>query len=617
MAFPPQFLDEIRARVPLSEVVGSGVRLQRRGAEYVGLCPFHQEKTPSFTVVESKGFYHCFGCGAHGDVIRYVMESEKLSFPETVERLAGRAGLAMPERSPAQRERERRVATLHDVLEEACEWFRRQLAGKAGAGARDYLAGRGVERGTWERFRLGYAPEGPRGLIRHLETRGIARDLMAEAGLIAGGRDGREPVDRFRQRLVFPIGDRGGRTVGFGGRAMDDHPAKYLNSPETPVFHKGHVLYGFAEARKPAHDAGTVIVVEGYMDTVVLSQAGLRHVVAPLGTALTEGHLALLWSMADEPVLCFDGDTAGYQAACRAVDRAFPVLKAGKSLRFALLSGGQDPDDLVRARGAGAMREVIDGAIPLMDMFWRSRTLGQSFATPERRAALERDLMVSSERIADTTVRHYYRGEIRQRLRDAFAGSWSSDRRRRMRQRGRLDRRRMDVWSHGRSVEVTPRLPGGPAGPRGMAERALIALPLLNPGLLERVAESLAAVTFVDPRHESMQKCLVDALGSGENLDSAALADHLKAAGLAGLLKEISGTAAASLYVIDSVDMAESLWRHAHELHQCRDVLGEEIHADAGAWEDNPTDEAWQRLIAKVVEREGWQARVPASGNDG
>ncbi len=614
MSFPPHFLDEVRARIPLSEVIGSGVRLQRRGSEYVGLCPFHQENTPSFTVVESKGFYHCFGCGAHGDVIRYVMQTENLSFPETVERLAGRAGLAMPERSPRQRERERRAATLHDVLEEACQWYERQLAGKAGSQARSYLSGRGVSRATWERFRLGCAPDDRDHLIRHLAGKGIARDLIVEAGLSVGGDDGRDPIDRFRHRLIFPIGDRSGRVVGFGGRAMGDQKAKYLNSPETPVFHKSHVLYGFAQARRPAHDAGTVIVVEGYMDAIALSQAGMRHVVAPLGTALTEGHLALLWSMADEPVLCFDGDAPGYQAACRAVDRALPILKAGKSLRFALMSDGRDPDDLVRISGAAAMQAILDGAIALMDMFWQSRTQGQVFATPERQAGLERELLTVVERIADSTVRHYYRNEIRQRLKAAFGSARLPGGRRRPSQRRKLDRRNMDVWSHGRSVEPTPTgIPGnGPAGERGLAERAMIALPLLNPGLLERIAEPLADVTFLDPRHESAQKCLIEAFEAGENLDSEAIEDHLKTAGVHGLLREFSGTAVSSAYVIESVGKAESLWHHVHDLHQCRNVLGEEIRAEADAWEDNPTEMAWKRLRAKIEEREGWQDRVLA-----
>ncbi len=612
MSFPPQFLDEIRARIPLSEVIGSGVRLQRRGSEYVGLCPFHQENSPSFTVVESKGFYHCFGCGAHGDVIRYVMQTENLSFPETVERLAGRAGLAMPERSPGQRERERRAATLHDVLEEACQWYEQQLAGEAGSQARSYLSGRGVSHATWERFRLGYAPYDRNHLIRHLAGKGIARDLIAEAGLAKGGDDGRDPIDHFRHRLIFPIGDRSGRVVGFGGRAMGNQKAKYINSPETPVFHKGHVLYGFAQARRPAHDAGTVVVVEGYMDAIALSQAGIRHVVAPLGTALTEGHLALLWSMVDEPVLCFDGDAPGYQAACRAVDRALPVLKAGKSLRFALMSDGRDPDDLVRINGVAAMQTVLDGAIALMDMFWQSRTQGLSFATPERRAGLERELLDVVERIADSTVRYYYRNEIRQRLKAAFVSGRLPDRRKRPSQRRKLDRRNMDIWS--RSVEPIPTgVPGtGPAGERGFAERVMIALPLLNPELLERIAEPLAGVTFLDPRHKSAQKCLIEAFEAGENLDSEAIEDHLKAAGVHGLLREFSGAEVSSAYIIESVGKAESLWHHAHDLHQCRNVLGEEIRADADAWEDDPSDGAWKRLSAKVEEREGWQDRVLA-----
>ncbi|MGY8995561.1 MAG: DNA primase, partial [Alphaproteobacteria bacterium] len=286
MAFPPQFLDEIRTRVPLADIVGKQVRLQRRGREFTGLCPFHREKSPSFSVVEDKGFFHCFGCGAHGDVIGFVMRTENLAFPEAVERLAGMAGMEMPRQTPQEREHEKRAATLYDVLEEAARWFEQQLTGPDGGETRDYLKRRGVKPETVERFRLGFAPDGRNRLIRHLLDRGASPDLIATAGLSSGGDDGRDPIDKFRHRLIFPIGDRSGRVIAFGGRTMGDHPAKYLNSPETPVFHKGNLLYGYAQARKAAHEAGTVIVSEGYMDVIALAQAGFTHAVAPLGTAL-------------------------------------------------------------------------------------------------------------------------------------------------------------------------------------------------------------------------------------------------------------------------------------------------------------------------------------------
>ena len=601
MAFSPAFLDEIRARVPLSDVVGKQVRLTRHGHEYKGLCPFHREKTPSFTVSERKGFFHCFGCGAHGDVIGFAMRTENLSFPEAVERLAGQAGLEMPRQSREERERERRTATLHDVLEEACRWFEERLSGPDGRSVRDYLVRRGVTRDTAERFRLGYAPDGRDRLVRHLAAKGATLELIAEAGLSAGGDDGREPFDRFRHRLVFPIADRGGRVVAFGGRAMGDHPAKYLNSPETPVFRKGLVLYGYAQARKPAYEAGAAIAVEGYMDVIALAQAGLRNVVAPLGTALTEGQLALLWRIADEPVLCFDGDAAGRRAAARAVERALPALRPGKSLDFAMLPAGADPDDLIRADGPRAMRAVLDRSIPLIEMLWRGRVENGRFDTPERRAALDKALHDCVARIGHPTVRHHYREAVRRKLRESFGparGGPTENRRRAPSRPGR----KPGGWRG--EVERKPsRVPGaGPAGDRRRAQTLLLALPVLCDGLLERIAEPLAGIDFADPDHAKARDCLLDALETEEVLDTETLRRHLTANGLSGLSEGLAkgrrpGPADPSLRV-ESVGEAERLWLDAFRRLQLR-LLDEEIEADAAAWAEDASDGEWRRLQAK------------------
>ena len=606
MAFSPAFLDEIRTRVPLSDIVGKQVRLRRHGHEYKGLCPFHREKTPSFTVSERKGFFHCFGCGAHGDVIGFVMRTENLSFPEAVERLAGLAGLEMPRQSREERERERQAATLHDVLEEACRWFERRLAAPDGRDARDYLKRRGVTRATAERFRLGYAPDGRDRLVRHLAARGAAPDLVAAAGLSAGGDDGREPVDRFRHRLVFPIADRGGRVIAFGGRAMGGHPAKYLNSPETPVFHKGRVLYGYAQARKPAHEAGTVIVAEGYMDVIALAQAGFRNAVAPLGTALTEGQLALLWRIADEPVLCFDGDEAGRRAAVRAVERALPALEPGKSLNFAMLPAGVDPDDLLRADGPQGMRAVLDRPLPLLGMLWRGRVENGRFDTPERLAALDKELHDCVARIGHGTVRHHYREAVRRKLRECFGSARAAPPERRLGARSRPGR---GLGSYRGEAERKPsRAPGvGPAGDRQRAQNLLLALPMLCPGLLERVAERLDEIDFADPDHSRARDCLLAALETEEALDTEALRRHLTANGLSGLLEDLArgpgaGPADPSLRV-ETTGEAERLWLHAFRLLQLR-LLNEEIEADAAAWAENESGRDWRRLQAKQEARQ-------------
>lgn len=422
MRFTPQFLDELRARLPVSEVVGRRVKLKRAGREWKGLSPFQQEKTPSFTVNDQKGFYHDFSSGKHGDIFGFVMETEGVGFAEAVERLAAMAGVPMPAPSPdAARQAERR-RSLYDVMEMAAAFFAETLASRAGARARGYLADRGISPATQLQFRLGYAPAERFALKEHLGKAGVPVPDMIEAGLLIGGDDIPVPYDRFRDRVMFPIGDLRGRVIAFGGRAMEkDVPAKYLNSPETPLFHKGDNLYNFAPARQAAHGGAPLIVVEGYVDVIAMVTAGFVGTVAPLGTALTEQQLAHLWRMADEPILCFDGDKAGQRAAYRAVDLALPQLTPGKSLRIALLPQGQDPDDLARSGGRAAIEDVIAAARPLADMIWVRELEGGSFTTPERRAALEARIGELTTSIRDEVVRRYYRQDLGARLQQAFA----------------------------------------------------------------------------------------------------------------------------------------------------------------------------------------------------
>jgi DNA primase len=422
MRFTPQFLDELRARLPVSEVVGRRVKLRKQGREFIGLSPFNKEKSPSFTVNDQKGFFHDFSSGKHGDIFGFVMETEGVGFPEAVERLAQLAGVALPKVSHEDEQRDARRKTLHDVMELAAKFFETTLASRAGAKARGYLADRSLDPATQIKFRLGYATNERFALKEHLGSHGIPVEDMVEAGLLVSGDDIPLPFDRFRDRVMFPITDLRGRVVAFGGRALEkDAQAKYLNSPETPLFHKGATLYNIATARQAAHDGAPVIAVEGYVDVIAMVTAGFAATVAPLGTALTEDQLALLWKMADEPVLCFDGDKAGLRAAYRAVELAMPRLKPGKSLKFALLPQGQDPDDLVRSAGREAVMEVIAAARPLADMLWARETEGHSFATPERRAALEARINEVTSGIADDSVRKYYRQDFNARLAQFFA----------------------------------------------------------------------------------------------------------------------------------------------------------------------------------------------------
>src|SRR4051794_14341071 len=422
MRFTPQFLDDLRARLPVSEVVGRRVKLKRAGREWKGLSPFQQEKSPSFTVNDQKGFYHDFSSGKHGDIISFLMETEGVGFTEAVERLAAMAGVPLPAATPDAARHEQRRKTLHDVMELSAKFFADTLASRNGAKARGYLGERRLDPATQIKSRLGYAPAERFALKEHLGNQGIPVEDMVEAGLLVAGDDIPVPYDRFRDRVMFPITDLRGRVIAFGGRALEkDVPAKYMNSPETPLFHKGDNLYNLAPARLATHNGAPLVVVEGYVDVIAMGGAGFAAGAAPLGTALTESQLALLWKMVDEPILCFDGDKAGQKAAWRAADLALPHLKPGKSLRFALLPEGQDPDDLARSGGRVAIEEVISAARGLADVIWSREIEGGTFATPERRAALEARIGELANGIRDEVVRRYYRQDLSERLQRTFA----------------------------------------------------------------------------------------------------------------------------------------------------------------------------------------------------
>lgn len=421
MKFPPSILEDIKARLPVSAVVGRRVQLKKAGREWKGLSPFGKERTPSFFVNDQKQAWFDFSSGRNGDIFKFVMETEGLSFPEAVERLAAEAGVTLPRMSADAFRQEEARKGLHEAIELAARFFEAELRGPRGAEARRYLAGRGLAGEVARQFRLGYAPADRFALRDHLAGEGVSAEIMAEAGLLIHGEDIAVPYDRFRDRVMFPIADAKGRIVAFGGRAMNpDAPAKYLNTAETGLFHKGRLLYNQHNARKAAHDSGRVIAVEGYVDVIAMTMAGFPETVAPLGTALTEEQLALLWRMAPEPVLCFDGDKAGRKAAYRAIDVALPLIEAGRSLRFALLPEGQDPDDLVRAGGADAVRSVVEQARPLVDLIWSREVEAAPLETPEQKAAFERRLAAALGVIKDEDLRRHYRDEMETRLQALF-----------------------------------------------------------------------------------------------------------------------------------------------------------------------------------------------------
>jgi DNA primase len=618
MAFPPGFLEELRARLSLSDIVGRKVSLKRRsGAEHAGLCPFHNEKTPSFTVNDKKGFFHCFGCGEHGDAVGFVMKTEGLSFPESVEKLAREVGLPVPRATPAERDRADRVATLQQVVEEAARWFQKQLRLPVGRQGLDYLRGRGLEEPTIDDFRLGFAPDSRDGLLAALKREGVPVDKIVEAGLVIQPDDGnREPYDRFRGRVMFPINDRRGRVIAFGGRVMGAGEPKYLNSPETPLFHKGANLYCLDRARLASTKDQPVIVAEGYMDVIALHGAGFTGAVAPLGTALTEGQLAELWKLADEPYLCFDGDNAGRRAAARAAERALPLLRAGKSLRFLALPPGEDPDSLIRSRGVDAIRRSLDLARPLSDVIWTLETEGKPADTPERRASLQRAVEQRVAEIADPVVRDYYRSEMRGRL-DRF--------RRPERPNWRPGPRRT---FRGPGLEPAPFAAGLAAQRTGTdrQERALLGALLERPALLHALAEELAALPIANPELGRLRSGLLDALsllpsgidpaaeealagGSPEAipLEARLIEDHLERSGL-GSLAAASQAKAREVFRDDptNADGWIDQWRRgARYLSQLASDLEELRRAEQALAEDLSEENLqWFRAISDRMRRE-------------
>ncbi len=613
MAYRTDFPDEVRARLAISEVIGRKIKLTRKGREHLGLCPFHSDRKPSLTVSDEKGFYHCFSCQAHGDVFDFVMETEGLNFREALEQLAGLAGLEVPAPTPDGAEHAKRRASLIDAMEIAAGWYESQLAAQVGQTAAAYLGERGVSPETVGAFRLGFAPARRTALKDALIARGIAEDALIEAGLVVrpddgDGRDGGDTYDRFRDRIMFPIADPRGKIIAFGGRAMGEAKAKYLNSPETPLFHKGSVLFGLAAARAPAREAGTVLVAEGYMDVIALHEAGLANAVAPLGTAVTEDQLALLWRLAPEPVLCFDGDGAGRGAAVRTAERALPLLQPGRSLRIAQLPDGEDPDSLVRKQGAGALRALLDDALRLDELLWWKERTAVRTDSPEREAGLRARLDALAGAIREPTVREAYQRLFAARLAEAF---------------GETPRRRGKggAWT-GRRAPPPPARPSRALLRTGLArdgdagagrERFLVGCVIAHPGLIERIEEALAQATLADPGLDRLRGAILKVCADRAGLDSDALKSQLNQEGLGESLDRLAAGGTVIPPASSDLDTVEHAWREALALHSRR-LLRAEIET---AWHDFAEDSSEEKRgrVRALQEELGGAEGVRTRGN--
>lgn len=569
MRFSQSFLDEIRDRVPISDVIAKRVTWDRRKTnvsrgDYWACCPFHGEKSPSFHCEDRKGRYHCFGCGVSGDHFRFLTDLGGLSFPEAVQQIADMAGVAMPQPDPQAERREKERTSLLDVMEMATAYFEDQLQTAGGAKARAYLRERGLTGRTIETFRLGYAPDSRNALKEHLAGKGVAKEQIEACGLVVHGPDVPVSYDRFRDRIMFPILSSREKVIAFGGRAMSpDAPAKYLNSNETELFHKGNVLYNFARARRASQGgardaggddaAGTIIAVEGYMDVIALHQAGVENAVAPLGTALTENQLDLLWKMTSQPVLCFDGDGAGIRAANRGVDLALPHLKPGRSVRFAMLPDGKDPDDLVRQEGRGPFDKVLANARSLAEMVWQREVQGGAFDTPEKRAELEARLKQVTSVIADESVRRHYGQDMRDRLHAFLQSSGAGRGERRPFERG--GRQGGGGGARGAGQARGPNASGPTAISDRLARSTLVSgqqvAPLLRESVLaltivnhpQLLFDEYDEISTIEFDHRELQRCwaavLNAAAAQGPRLNRDDLLEQLQGEGFGALIGAI------------------------------------------------------------------------------
>lgn len=552
MRFDNAFLDELRDRVPISDLIGKRVSWDKRKTnvakgDWWACCPFHGEKTPSFHCEDRKGRYHCFGCGVSGDHFRFLTELDGMSFPEAVQQVADMAGVALPAPDPRAAERERERASLSDVMELATRFFQDRLQSADGAPARAYLRDRGLSGKTIGTFRLGFAPDSRNALKEHLASKGVEKEQIEACGLVVHGPDIAVSYDRFRDRIMFPILSAREKVIAFGGRAMSaDIPAKYLNSNETELFHKGRVLYNFARARRGAQGAegaGTLVAVEGYMDVIALHQAGIEHAVAPLGTALTDNQLELLWRITPEPVLCFDGDEAGTRAANRAVDIALAGLRPGRSVRFAVLPAGKDPDDLVRDEGRAPFDAVLKAARPLADMVWMRETASGVFDTPERKAALETAFRRITETIGDESVRRHYIQDMRERLNAFFEsrqqssgtrdarGGFSRDPSRQSARRGARAGRRYAMTNQLARSTLVRGLSAVPA-----LRDSVIVFTLINhPALIASEFDDVSSLEFEHKLLDRLLGRLMDFGSEGEAPEAGTVLSQLHAEGFEAL----------------------------------------------------------------------------------
>ncbi len=586
---PPRFLDEIRNRLTLSDIIGRRVKVTRAGREFKACCPFHSEKTPSFTINDDKQFYHCFGCGAHGDVLGFVMQHDNLSFIDAIEMLSSEAGLQMPKPDPEAVKKAEKAKDLHTLVESATKWFEENLHAPGNEKIVEYLLGRGLTKETLSAFRVGFAPEDRQAMRTYLKSEGHSDEEMIESGVLRPSGKSGEPYAFFRNRVMFPVLDRRGRPVAFGGRILPDHmrapdrgdytPAKYMNSSDTPLFDKGRMLYGESLARQAVGADQPIIVTEGYMDVIACHQAGFKGAVAPMGTALTEDQLLLLWKMipsADKmPILCFDGDNAGRRAASRSCERVLPLLKPGQSLRFAFLPDGEDPDTLIRKGGSLAFQKILDSSLTLFDFIWGSQMGGRNIESPELRAGVVKNLENQIKEIADGDVQRHYRELLRTKVSETFFSSFRGKKAKKSKSSGVQIRRPIFKRSDVRA-------------------QIFLATIINHPGIFPACEEVLGRYDIANQSLSNLRQSVVNLLMNDSTLDTEGLRTYLKEEGFD---KEVGDILNESVYV------------HASFSSPLADSL--DVKRRLMAWLDEAGEKNWEEEIHM-----GWKAAFQSSSED-
>ena len=626
--FAPAFLEEIRNRLPLSGIVGARIRLIRAGRELKGCCPFHNEKSPSFYVNDDKQFFHCFGCGAHGDVIGFTMRHDRQSFPEAIESLAAQAGLEMPRDTPVEREKFDHEKRLYQLLDRVNVWFEEQLFTPAGREGLAYLHGRGLSDEAIRRFRLGYAPQDAQLLLKKMTSEGYKLEELVAVGLAKKSEERSDHYSFFRNRVIFPVGDRRGRTVAFGARILGEGEPKYLNSPDHALFHKGKLLYGLSRARAALAQGQPIIVVEGYMDVIALVEAGYSGAVAPLGTALTEDQLQILWKLLPppenreasrdySPILCFDGDNAGLRAAERAVERALPLLTPAQTLRIATMSGAKDPDELIRKAGKSAFDALLKQAKPMIDMLWNLALAGRQMRTPEERGAFTAVLKQRVGQIKDEPLRALYHSEFRNRIDEAFGWKPKNNAAQQFQPRtgGKQGSGGKAGWKNAPPPAPFLGTRRPPQNRQRVMERILLALIINHPALFDEFGESLAQHEFQTPDYEVLRQRVMDILAQahGATLTAAELRRHLSerddgsdydpfgyeqdSGALDDVLSQETYIRAKAARAESSLEEARSMWQEKWTLLE-QDKIKADYEAARVRYREHETEENLRRMKA-------------------